>query len=69
VLSAVIALYLNVFVLVVQLFEKIPALAALAPWHQGPYFAVTQALVGAFFVWLGRAALRGFRRPQSTLPT
>jgi hypothetical protein len=63
VISAVIALYLNVFVLIVQLFEKVPALAELAPWHQGPHFAVTQALVAAFFVWLGRAALRGFRSP------
>ena len=60
VITAVTALYLNVFVLVTQLFEKIPALAALAPLLQGPHFAVTQALVLVFFVWLGRAALRGF---------
>src|SRR2546422_7290377 len=31
VVSAVVALYLNVFVLVVQLFEKVPALRAMAP--------------------------------------
>jgi hypothetical protein len=57
-------LYLNVFVLVVQLFEKIPALVQLAPWGQGPIFAVTQALMAAFFVWIGRAAIVGFRRAQ-----
>jgi len=31
VITAMIALYLNVFVLIVQLFEKVPALRALAP--------------------------------------
>lgn len=64
VITAVTALYLNVFVLVVQLFAKTPALAALAPMQQGPYFVVTQALGLVFFVGLGRAALRGFRRKQ-----
>ena len=33
VIGAVISLYLNVFVLVVQLFLKVPALHALAPTH------------------------------------
>jgi hypothetical protein len=64
VITAVTALYLNVFVLIVQLFAKTPALAALAPMQQGPYFVVTQVLGLAFFVGLGRAALRGFRRKQ-----
>jgi len=61
VMSAVAALYLNVFVLVVQLFAKIPALAQLAPTQQEPPFALTQGLVLALFVWLGWASLRGFR--------
>ena len=61
VITAVAALYLNVFVLVVQLFAKTPALAQLAPTQQEAPFVVTQALVLALFVWLGRAALRGFR--------
>ena len=65
VVTAVAALYLNVFVLVAQFFEKTPALLALAPAQQGPYFALTQVLVLAFFVWLGRAALRGFRLPRA----
>jgi hypothetical protein len=61
VVTAVAALYLNVFVLVVQLFLKTPPLAELAPTQQEAPFAVTQALVLALFVWLGWAALRGFR--------
>lgn len=59
--TAVIALYLNVFVLVVQLFGKTPPLAQLAPTQQEPPFVLTQAVVLALFIWLGRAALRGFR--------
>lgn len=61
VVTAVLALYLNVFVLVVQLFVKTPPLAQLAPTQQEAPFAVTQALVLGLFVWLGWAALRGFR--------
>ena len=61
VVTAVVATYLNVFVLVVQLFTKTPALAQLAPTQQEPPFALTQALVLGLFVWLGWAATRGFR--------
>jgi hypothetical protein len=61
VVTAVAALYLNVFVLVVQLFAKTPPLAQLAPTQQEAPFAVTQALVLALFVWMGWAAVRGFR--------
>lgn len=61
VVTAVGALYLNVFVWVVQLFAKTPPLAQLAPTQQEAPFAVTQALVFVLFVWLGWAALRGFR--------
>jgi hypothetical protein len=61
VVTAVAALYLNVFVLVVQLFVKTPALAQLAPTQQEAPFAVTQALVLALFVWIGWTAVRGFR--------
>lgn len=62
VVTAVAALYLNVFVLVVQLFVKTPPLAQLAPTQQEAPYAVTQALVLALFVWMGWAAVRGFRR-------
>ena len=61
VIAAVAALHLNVFVLVVQLFAKTPALAQLAPTQQEAPFVMTQALVFALFVWLGWAALRAFR--------
>ncbi len=60
VLTAVAALYLNVFVLIVQLFLKTPQLAELAPMQQEAPFALTQALMFGFFVWLGRAAVRGY---------
>jgi hypothetical protein len=60
-ISAVVALYLNVFVLVVQLFLKVPALHALAPTQAEPPFAVAQGLVLVAFVGLGTAAARRFR--------
>lgn len=61
VLGSVLVLYLNVFVLVVQLFRRLPALIAAAPTQKEPPFAVTQLVVLAVFVWLGWAADRGYR--------
>jgi hypothetical protein len=61
VVGTVLALYLNVFVLVVQLFRRFPALIVAAPTQKEPPFIVTQLIVMALFVWLGRAALKGFR--------
>lgn len=61
VVSAVAALYLNVFVLVVQLFLRLPALAQVAPTQQEPPFALTQGLILVLFVYLGWASLKGFR--------
>src|SRR5438552_7466013 len=52
VVSSVIALYLNVFVLVVQLFQKVPVLRALAPKQSEPPFLVTQVLILGIFVAL-----------------
>src|SRR5271154_3335500 len=49
VISAMIALYLNVFVLIVQLFMKVPALKALAPTQTEPPFKLTQLAVLMFF--------------------
>ena len=60
VVTAVVAIYLNAFALVAQLFAKTPALAQLAPTQQEAPFALTQALVLGLFVWLGWAAVRGF---------
>jgi hypothetical protein len=58
--GAVVALYFNAFVLLAQLFLRLPALMAAAPTQKEPPFAVTQLLVLALFVWLGRAVTRGF---------
>jgi uncharacterized membrane protein SirB2 len=61
VISAVVALYLNVFVAVVQAFEKVPALKALAPTQKEPPFLVAQLLVLAIFIMLGIFAVKRFR--------
>jgi len=61
VVGTVFALYLNVFVLVAQLFLRIPALIVLAPKQNEPPFALTQLLVLVLFVWLGAAAVKGSR--------
>ena len=58
--TAAIALYLNVFVLTVQLFEKLPALKALAPTQKEPPFLVAQLIVMAIFVALTIVAARRF---------
>src|SRR3984893_2286825 len=61
VISAVIALYLNVFVLIVRLFTMVPALNAMAPTQSEPPFKITQVVVMALFVVLGIFAAKGFR--------
>jgi hypothetical protein len=60
-ITAAISLYLNVFVLIVQLFEKVPALHALAPTQSEPPFKIAQLLALALFVVLTVVATRGFR--------
>jgi hypothetical protein len=62
VVLSVVALYLNVFVLITQLLQKIPALAALAPTPQTPVFAAMQGLILVFFIVMGWAAVRGAAR-------
>ena len=63
VVTAMISLYLNVFVLVIQSFLKVPALHALAPSvpPAGPVFAVVQGIVLVFFVVVIVGAWRRFR--------
>jgi hypothetical protein len=61
VVTALFALYLNVFVLVVQAFLKVPPLKALAPTGSEPPFLVAQAIVLAFFVYVGTRAAMRFR--------
>ena len=61
VVGTVLALYLNVFVLLAQLFLRLPALIVAAPTQKEPPFLVTQLIVLALFIWLGQAARRGYR--------
>jgi hypothetical protein len=63
VVTALLSLYLNVFVLVTQSFLKIPALTALAPGNPpaGPVFAVVQGITLVFFVLMIIGACRRFR--------
>jgi hypothetical protein len=61
VVGAVISLYLNVFVLVAQLFLKVPALKALAPTGTEPAFGVAQLVTLALFVGAGVLAWKRFR--------
>ena len=63
VLTALISLYLNVFVLVIQSFLKIPALHALAPSvpPSEPPFAIVQGIVLVFFVIVIIGAIRRYR--------
>jgi hypothetical protein len=61
VITAVVSLYLNVFVLIVQTFQKVPALRELAPTQSEPPFAISQLIVLAMFVVLGYRAVVSFR--------
>jgi hypothetical protein len=61
VVSAVMALYLNVFVGVVQAFHKLPFLQSLAPTQTEPPFQITQIVVLAVFIVLGVVAVVRFR--------
>ena len=63
VIGAVLSLYLNVFVLVVQLFLKVPALHALAPSapaNPEPPFKIAQGVVLVLFIAMGYFAVRRF---------
>ena len=50
VVGAMVALYLNVFVLLVQAFRKVPALTSMAPTQSEPPFLITQLVVLALFI-------------------
>ncbi len=58
--GAVIVLYLNVFVLVAQLFDKVTVLKPLAPTQSEPPFLITEVIVLVIFVALGLLALVKF---------
>ena len=61
VIGAVICLYFNLFVAVVQTFEKIPALHAMAPTQTEPPFKLTQLVVLLVSILLAIVAAIRFR--------
>lgn len=66
--SALAALYFNVFVLIVQSFEKLQALHALAPTQTGLPFLVAQGVTLMAFLVLGTMAVMRFRpAPQARM--
>ena len=67
VVSAMVALYLNVFVGVVQAFQKLPPLASLAPTQSEPPFLIAQSVVLVIFIVLGIVAVRSFHPPADAL--
>ena len=60
VVTAVVALYLNVFVAVVQAFQKLPFLNPLAPTQSEPPFLIAQLVVMAIFIALGILTVRRY---------
>ena len=61
VIGAVICLYFNLFVLVVQSFEKVPALQAIAPTQTESPFKLVQLIVLVLTILLGIIAVVRFR--------
>ena len=61
VVTAIIALWFNVFVLIVQSFQKIAFLKALAPTQSEPPFQIAQGVALVLFVVLAILAVRKFR--------
>jgi hypothetical protein len=59
--GAVVALYLNSFVLVAQSFLKVPSLNVYAPTGSEPPFAIAQGVVLAVFIVLGILSVWRFR--------
>jgi len=66
VVSAIMALYLDVFVGVVQSFQKLSFLQPLAPTQSEPPFLVAQLIVLVAFVAMGFLAVKRFR-PKTPL--
>ena len=64
VITAVIAQWLNFFVLIAQLFEKVPALHQLAPTNSEGPFKIAQLTALTLFVVLGFLATKNFRHAQ-----
>jgi hypothetical protein len=60
IITAIMALYLNVFVGVTQAFQKLPFLQSLAPTQSEPPFLIAQVAVLLVFIVLGVLAVRRF---------
>jgi len=65
IISAIMALYLNVFVGVTQSFQKLAFLQPLAPTQSEPPFLIAQIVVLLLFIVLGVLAVRRFH-PRAT---
>ncbi|HYV69774.1 MAG TPA: hypothetical protein VE970_06660, partial [Pseudolabrys sp.] len=61
VITAIVSLYLNVFVLVAQSFMKVSGLNTLAPTQSEPPFAITQGVVLVIFIIIALIAVVRFR--------
>jgi hypothetical protein len=68
VVTAIVALWFNVFVAVAQLFAKIAFLHSLAPTQSEPPFVISQLVVLIAFIALGIGAVRSFH-PTSSAPS
>ncbi|HET9164781.1 MAG TPA: hypothetical protein VFP11_02205 [Candidatus Angelobacter sp.] len=66
VITAVIALYFNCFVLIAQSFLKVPALHALAPKGNEPPFAIAQGVLLVLFIVAGTLAVKKFHPADAT---
>jgi uncharacterized membrane protein len=60
VVTALAALYLNVFVLIAQAFAKIPTLKELAPTQSEPPFLISELVLLIIFIGLGVVSTRRF---------
>jgi hypothetical protein len=67
VVTATASLYLNVFVAIVQAFQKLPPLNALAPTGAEAPFLIAELIVLIAFIWIGFKATRRFH-PPSLMP-
>lgn len=61
VITAVVALYFNCFVLIAQSFQKIPSLHALAPKGNEPPFGIAQGILLVLFIIAGIRAVKKFQ--------
>jgi len=68
VVTAALSLYFNVFILIVQLFEKVSGLRALAPTQKEPPFAVVQLFVVVVFVVATVFAVKRFHPDLEQAP-